>query len=963
MKMKKLVSLLTALALSASMAVLPSFADDNDQAVALTGDAVTVTALPKDTPITFGTAASYTANTKVGDYLAVYASTYIKEDNTEGKRNIDIDTTGKTIGGVAYPGRLKTGGAAYKGEVTDEDYGTIKSRVISVTPAEDGTLSIIFAHASSSGSARQFAINQSGKEIAVEPVEPSEVKTIKANVAANVPVYIYSKSSGINIYSIELGDLDTSTPTPEPTEIPVTKLPKDTHVKFETEKSITATELYNDYTIVYVGTGDSVTVDASNKTIDGRTYSTRLKLSSGRPNSSGVLTSRAFSLTPAADGILKVDFAATNSTDAKSLTAIQEGSETVTENVEADGTATLSMAVKADVPVYVYGANGANVYGYILLDASAEIVPSPMPLNTTVTFDDGIDTDYNTTSAKALYGNYVLVIPKAGDSSKTKIEASSKTIPEDGTRYTATLKLGGKGSKSERAVEIIPAAAGTLKVPFVHASSNAEAENAVLKAYQNGAVIGSQEVAQSAANGAVLEAAVEAGKPVYIYSETEGSNLYAIILTGSEEPSATAEPGSTTAPAATAEPGSTAAPTAEPSSTTAPVTDKVRCVKIVATYSAGALTNVAIEPGEYAPAEMADYNNINNDTTKTFFWKAISGEGAMEPVNVPIPIIPAPTATPATEPETTAEPQSTEAPVVEPEWDWVAASDANVEADAAKEAADTTRTIKSGYVLISGLTTLFDNTSTNKAYIAGAATGEWSEPDSTSEKYNKASMLKYVPTKDGVLYIKIDKLDAGKQAAIFESGLSQTQIQNDPSYINAEKNLTNVIVKREVEAGKTYLVTVKAGTGRYNAAAFVEQAVSKTWSGANKAENITAGTELFSGLTTLFDDVSAADKKYISGDTNPTVNTETGEVTGSALQFVAPANGTISVTITGLGADKSAAIYDKAAKTEIDPQTNDGSEKVDITLSATVEAGKTYYIMGKGTNACYSAASFTPASN
>ena len=604
--MKKLVSLLTALALTASMAVLPAMAEgETEQAVAPTGDAVTVTALPKNTEITFNTTASYTANTKVGDYLAVYASTYIKADNSEGKRNIDIDTTGKTIEGVAYPGRLKTGGAAYKGEETDADYGTIKSRLISVTPAEAGTLSIIFAHASSSGTTRTFAINQSGKEIAAMDVEASEVKTIKANVAANVPVYIYSKSSGINIYSIKLNELDTSTPTPEPTAMPIVKLPKDTTIKFDTQKTISATELYNDNTIVYVGTGDSVTVDESNKTIDGRAYTTRMKFGSAKLNSSGIPTSRAFSIIPAADGILKVDFAATNKTDAKSLTAIQEGSESVTENVPADGTATLSMAVKADVPVYVYGADGANVYGYILVDASAE--------------------------------------------------------PDT------------------------------------------------------------------------------------------------------------------------------------------PTDSKVSCVKVVATYVSGALTNVTFTPGEYT---AADINGVTNTATeKTFYWKAITGDNAMEPVTVETP-------------EPPAEPEP------EPEWGWVAANDEAVKTDAALAADSAERTTKKGYELISGLTTLFDNVSTNKAYIAGGAAGEWSEPDSTSEKYNKASMLKYVATKDGVLYIKIDKLDATKEAAIIVEGTTSKQAVEDPSYIKATEDMTGVVIKREVEAGKTYLVTVKGATGRYNAAAF-----------------------------------------------------------------------------------------------------------------------------------------------
>ena len=107
--MKKLVSLLTAFALTASMAVLPAMAEGETETVTPITP-LTVNALPKDTRVTF-TAATITEPTVIDTYVAAYVSgtetKTVEGVETEVARELVADSSNKTIGGFKYSTHLK----------------------------------------------------------------------------------------------------------------------------------------------------------------------------------------------------------------------------------------------------------------------------------------------------------------------------------------------------------------------------------------------------------------------------------------------------------------------------------------------------------------------------------------------------------------------------------------------------------------------------------------------------------------------------------------------------------------------------------------------------------------------------------------------------------------------------------------------------------------------------------------
>ncbi|MDO5398293.1 MAG: pectinesterase family protein [bacterium] len=117
------------------------------------------------------------------------------------------------------------------------------------------------------------------------------------------------------------------------------------------------------------------------------------------------------------------------------------------------------------------------------------------------------------------------------------------------------------------------------------------------------------------------------------------------------------------------------------------------------------------------------------------------------------------------------------------------------------------------------------------------------------------------------------------------------------------------------------------------------------------------GHELFPGLTTLFAD-NKNNGKYIQAKDNCDWNDDTGVATkGAGLKFVAPEDGTITLTLASLGAGKSAHIIEEG-KTLADAVSN--IEGPNTVLSGFVTGGKTYYLIGKGTKPGMSEAKFVP---
>ncbi len=116
----------------------------------------------------------------------VYDNLYIDASS----KDISVDSSNKTVNDVKYTGRLKLGGA-----------GSAEKQYVAFNPAKAGTVSIVVAHASSSGDARTLGVSQNGNEQTQEVVVGDPI-VATFDVAAGAPVYIYSKASGLNLYSV-----------------------------------------------------------------------------------------------------------------------------------------------------------------------------------------------------------------------------------------------------------------------------------------------------------------------------------------------------------------------------------------------------------------------------------------------------------------------------------------------------------------------------------------------------------------------------------------------------------------------------------------------------------------------------------------------------------------------------------------------------------------------------------------
>ena len=263
---------------------------------------------------------------------------------------------------------------------------------------------------------------------------------------------------------------------------------------------------------------------------------------------------------------------------------------------------------------------------------------------------------------------------------------------------------------------------------------------------------------------------------------------------------------------------------------------------------------------------------------------------------------------------------------------------------------------KAGDLLMTGLSLVSDNSSTNKAYVSAAADGSV-EDDGTVT----GAALKFVAPENGKLSVTMIDLGANKETLILDAA-TQAKIFTERTAEDADKATVNL--EADVEAGKTYYITARGTKGRFSAAKFVPGAISTSWNVSAADIGKTAGAELMAGLTLVSDNSSESDK-YVTAADNGKIETDGDSkvITGSALKYVAAEDGTLEVTMIDLGDETKSVtpvIYDIAAKANVfEKETTTAKETVVCT--ADVEAGKTYYITATGTKGRFSSAKFTPA--
>ncbi|MBQ7420895.1 MAG: hypothetical protein IJV27_01920 [Prevotella sp.] len=109
-------------------------------------------------------------------------------------KKVSIDGSNKTVDGVEYTQRLKFGGT-----------GSAEARYVSFEVPGNTTISLVYAHASSSGDDRtlNIAAGEFGNIISTMTAVAGEVSTGSFNYEGDATtIYIYSANSGINLYAI-----------------------------------------------------------------------------------------------------------------------------------------------------------------------------------------------------------------------------------------------------------------------------------------------------------------------------------------------------------------------------------------------------------------------------------------------------------------------------------------------------------------------------------------------------------------------------------------------------------------------------------------------------------------------------------------------------------------------------------------------------------------------------------------
>lgn len=164
-----------------------------------------------------GLAAYGTAGTDdKGNEIVTISSTVIADDMKIGAtdaKTIVIDDSNKSFENTDYTSRLKFGGT-----------GSTTERYISFLPGKNGTVKV-YALSGSTGAERTLNVVQ-GSNTAAVTVNSTVADTYdEISVTAGTPVYIYSASSGINVYSVIYtpegsGSGDEETPTPDATQAP-----------------------------------------------------------------------------------------------------------------------------------------------------------------------------------------------------------------------------------------------------------------------------------------------------------------------------------------------------------------------------------------------------------------------------------------------------------------------------------------------------------------------------------------------------------------------------------------------------------------------------------------------------------------------------------------------------------------------------------------------------------------------
>lgn len=196
---------------------------------------------------------------------------------------------------------------------------------------------------------------------------------------------------------------------------------------------------------------------------------------------------------------------------------------------------------------------------------------------------------------------------------------------------------------------------------------------------------------------------------------------------------------------------------------------------------------------------------------------------------------------------------------------------------------------------------------------------------------------------------------------VWSSSSSAIKIKNNQIYQ----------VNRKTE-DQTVTLTASISSGAYNMSkGFSVTVVSNSsfWKATESDNAKPAGTELFDGLTTLFDATYKASEVTIDGEdfvgyisSSDSGKLVDGKATGTAFKYVAAESGYLTAYIRNLGSAESAKtlyIVEEGAKSNDDCIASAAGNASNLSLTAHIEAGKTYYIYVAGSKGQFTGIEFS----
>lgn len=203
---------------------------------------------------------------------------------------------------------------------------------------------------------------------------------------------------------------------------------------------------------------------------------------------------------------------------------------------------------------------------------------------------------------------------------------------------------------------------------------------------------------------------------------------------------------------------------------------------------------------------------------------------------------------------------------------------------------------KAGDLLMTGLSLIFDNTSTNNKYISGAANGKIDKNAESEDLIVTGSALKFVAPENGKLVVKM--IDLGTAEKAITPVIYDLQEGKDVFSYTTSVAKETVNCEADVEEGKIYYITATGTKGRFASAKFTPSVVTPTNTPDTSEAPSTSDIKYADGTVTVkADDASVTSGVLLiasyNGDVLTNLRTESLTFTdGTATKEIALVNGT-----------------------------------------------------------------------